>query len=176
MPIQYRLGSLGILGDGTTEFSGNAALFDMAAAMRWVHEYIHFFGGDPQQIVVMGQGSGAQAATYLTTTQMQSREMVSGVVAMSGSAYTQNSIDNAPKQSSKEIIAINNCQRENETEIVKCLRQVSRTFEVAEYFRQKMYNLFKRCDLLLRKTLKILFAKIRKYKWNDCKENKSFDR
>lgn len=70
------MGTLGILGDGTTEFSGNAALFDMAAALRWVHEYIQFFGGDPSKIVIAGQGSGATAATYFTTTQRQSREMV----------------------------------------------------------------------------------------------------
>lgn len=125
VPIQYRLGTLGILGDGTTEFSGNAALFDMAAALRWVHEYIHFFGGDPKQIVVMGQGSGATAATYLTTTQTASREMVSGVVAMSGSPYTQNSIDETPTQTVKEIATINNCEKGNETDIVKCMRDVS---------------------------------------------------
>lgn len=125
MPIQYRLGSLGFLGDGTTEFSGNAALFDMAMALRWVHDYIHFFGGDPKQIVVMGQGSGAAAATYLTTTQLQSREMVSGVVAMSGSPYTPNSVDDTPTQTNKDIIAINDCQRTNETEVVKCMRAVS---------------------------------------------------
>lgn len=125
MPIQYRLGSLGFLGDGTTEFSGNAALFDMSTAIRWVHEYIHFFGGDSKQIVVMGQGSGAAAATYLTTTQRSSRSMVSGVVAMSGSPYTPNAVDDMPMQTVKDIININNCQRENETEIVKCMRAVS---------------------------------------------------
>lgn len=113
------------MGDGTREFSGNAALFDMAAALRWVHEYIKFFGGNPKRITVMGQGSGATAATYLTTTQIQSRQMVSGVVAMSGSAYTPNSIDETPIQSVHEIATINNCSRNNETEIVKCMRTVS---------------------------------------------------
>lgn len=125
VPIQYRLGTLGILGDGTTEFSGNAALFDMAAALRWVHEYIQFFGGDPKQIVIAGQGSGATAATYFTTTQRQSREMVSGVIAMSGSPYSPNSIDTTPIQTSKEITTINGCAKGNETEIVKCMRAVS---------------------------------------------------
>lgn len=125
MPIQYRLGTLGILGDGTTEFSGNAALFDMAAALRWVHDYIQFFGGDSKQIVIAGQGSGATAATYFTTTQRQSREMVSGVIAMSGSPYTPNTIDTTPMQTSKEIITMNGCAKGNETEIVKCMRAVS---------------------------------------------------
>lgn len=125
VPIQYRLGTLGVLGDGTAEFSGNAALFDMATAIRWVNEYIQFFGGDPKQIVVMGHGSGATAATYLTTTERQSREMVNGVIAMSGSPYTQNAIDTHPVQSAIEIAIINNCPTTNETEIVNCLRAVS---------------------------------------------------
>lgn len=125
MPIQYRLGTLGMLGDGTREFSGNAALFDMATALRWVHEYIQYFGGDRKQIIVMGHGSGATAATYLTTTQIQSREMVSGVVAMSGSPYTQNAIDETPAQTSKEIININGCTKSNETEVIECMRKVS---------------------------------------------------
>lgn len=100
----------------------------MSTALRWVHEYINFFGGDPKQIVVMGQGSGAQAATYLTTTQRSSREMVSGVVAMSGSPYTPNAVDETPMQTAKDIISINNCKRENETEIVKCMRAVSQIY------------------------------------------------
>lgn len=115
-----------MLGDGTTEFSGNAALFDMMAAVRWVHEYIQFFGGDPKQIVVMGHGSGAVAAQYLTTTQRSSRSMISGVIAMSGSLYSQNAVDETPAQSVEEIALINNCPSNNETEIIKCFRNVSR--------------------------------------------------
>lgn len=123
VPIQYRLGTLGILGDGTTEFSGNAALFDMTAALRWVSEHVQFFGGDPKQITVMGHGSGATAATYLTTSKVP-RHMVSGVVAMSGTPYTMNAIDDGPTQSVDQIAKINNCPRTNETELIKCLRKV----------------------------------------------------
>jgi carboxylesterase type B len=62
VPIQYRLGTLGILGDGSKEFGGNVALFDMHAALQWVKEYISFFGGDPKQIKIIGHGSGGSAA------------------------------------------------------------------------------------------------------------------
>lgn len=58
VPIQYRLGTLGIIGDGSTEFSGNVALFDMNAAIRWVKDYISFFGGDPKQINIIGNCMG----------------------------------------------------------------------------------------------------------------------
>ena len=57
VPVQYRLGTLGILGDGTKEFGGNVALFDITAALRWIKEYITFFGGDPSQIKVIGHGA-----------------------------------------------------------------------------------------------------------------------
>lgn len=51
--------------------------------------------------------------------------MISGVVAMSGSAYTRSMIDDTPTQSVKEIATFNNCGgARNETEILKCLREV----------------------------------------------------
>lgn len=124
VPIQYRLGTLGILSDGTAEFSGNAALFDMAAAIRWVYDYIQFFGGDSKQITVIGHGSGATAATYLTTSKVP-RSMITGIVAMSGTPYTQYTLDEKPHQSVQEIAEINSCPKTNETEIVNCLRKVS---------------------------------------------------
>ena len=130
VPIQYRLGTLGILGDGTAEFSGNAALFDMSAAVRWTYDYIQYFGGDPKQITVMGHGSGATAAMYLTTSRVP-RSMVSGVVAMSGSPYQKYTTDDAPKQSVQDIARFNNCPTTNETEIVRCLREVGESLRMA---------------------------------------------
>lgn len=125
VPIQYRLGTLGIIGDGTTEFSGNVALFDMAAAVRWVHEYIEFFGGDPKQISIIGHGSGATSAIQLSMSEEIDSEMITGVVAMSGSAYTKYQVDEMPAQSMKQIAAINGCDSaKNEVEIVKCLRKI----------------------------------------------------
>lgn len=127
VPIQYRLGTLGIIGDGSKEFSGNLALFDMSVAIRWVNEYIQFFGGDPKNIKVMGQGSGAASAMYIAMSKNQ-RDSITGVVAMSGTALSQYSIDNEPIQTVEDIAKINNCPHDdNETEILNCLR--TKTFE-----------------------------------------------
>lgn len=122
VPIQYRLGSLGIFGDGSSEYPGNAALFDMSAALRWVHEYIQFFGGS-KQIIIMGHGSGAIAAQYLATTQRSSRSMVNGVIAMSGTAFSQDATDDAPIQSAKEIALANECPYSNGMKMITCLRK-----------------------------------------------------
>ncbi|XP_037961186.1 carboxylesterase 1E [Teleopsis dalmanni] len=121
---QYRLGSLGIMGDGTKEFDGNLAIFDMASAIRWVNDYISHFGGDPKQIKAIGHGSGAASAMYLSMSRTaRNAGDMSGVVAMSGTALSQYAIDKEPVQSVEEVAQINGCPTENEIAIINCLRQ-----------------------------------------------------
>ena len=57
--------SAGFLSAGAPQLSGNVAMFDMTAAVRWVQNYISFFGGDPNNIKTIGQGSGASSAVAL---------------------------------------------------------------------------------------------------------------
>jgi para-nitrobenzyl esterase len=61
----YRLGLLGFLylGDlaGEAYAQGNAALLDQIAALQWVHDNIASFGGDPDQVTVMGESAGAMS-------------------------------------------------------------------------------------------------------------------
>jgi carboxylesterase type B len=121
VPIQYRLGTLGILGDGSKEFGGNVAMFDMHAALQWVKEYISFFGGDPRQIKVMGHGSGSSAAMHLSSSPM-GRSSMNGVIAMSGSSLSQYSYDVNATLSEKEIAEAHKCPHKNEIEMLNCLR------------------------------------------------------
>ncbi|XP_062559366.1 carboxylesterase 5A [Armigeres subalbatus] len=121
VPIQYRLGSFGVIGDGSRDFSGNLALLDMASAVRWVKDYISWFGGDPNQIKVIGHGSGATAAMILTSSTM-ARSSISGVGAMSGSYLQPDSYDSDPVTSLNEIVTKHDCSAGNETEVVKCMR------------------------------------------------------
>jgi para-nitrobenzyl esterase len=61
----YRLGLLGFLylGDlaGEAYAQGNAALLDQIAALQWVHDNIAAFGGDPDQVAIMGESAGAMS-------------------------------------------------------------------------------------------------------------------
>ena len=59
----YRLGALGwmALPDGTA----NLGLLDQEAAVDWVVAHIAHFGGDPEQITVMGQSAGAMSVASM---------------------------------------------------------------------------------------------------------------
>ncbi|MBQ7001904.1 MAG: carboxylesterase family protein [Oscillospiraceae bacterium] len=63
--LNYRLGPLGFacLPELKQEagITGNYGLFDQLTAMRWVKDNIASFGGDPENITIMGQSAGAMS-------------------------------------------------------------------------------------------------------------------
>ena len=63
--LNYRLGPLGFacLPELREEagFTGNYGLFDQLTAIQWVRDNITAFGGDPENITIMGQSAGAMS-------------------------------------------------------------------------------------------------------------------
>lgn len=62
--INYRLGVLGYL-ELPGVSPGNLGLLDQLMALKWVRSNIHAFGGDPENITVVGQSAGALSAAYV---------------------------------------------------------------------------------------------------------------
>ena len=65
----YRLGALGwvhfgLLDAGTPE-AVNLGVQDQFAALRWVHENVAAFGGDPGNVTIGGESAGATAVSHL---------------------------------------------------------------------------------------------------------------
>ena len=62
--INYRLGALGFLClPGVSD--GNLGLLDQVAALRFVRDNIAAFGGDPDNVTVVGQSAGAASIAIL---------------------------------------------------------------------------------------------------------------
>lgn len=58
--VNHRLGPLGFLnlGEDVEGCEPNAGLLDIVAALRWVHDNIAAFGGDPGNVTLFGQSAG----------------------------------------------------------------------------------------------------------------------
>jgi para-nitrobenzyl esterase len=69
--VGYRLGALGFLAhpaltsESPHASSGNYGLLDQISALRWVHEHIAAFGGDPARVTLAGQSAGAMSVSAL---------------------------------------------------------------------------------------------------------------
>ena len=88
--INYRLGVLGFLAhpeltkESDVKASGNYGLLDQIAAVRWVHDNIAAFGGDPARVTIAGQSAGASGVHNLTATPL-AKGLFQRAIAESGS-------------------------------------------------------------------------------------------
>lgn len=66
---------------------------DIAKSIRWVHEHIAEYGGDPQRILVMGHSAGAQLAALISVDDRYlkaegvSLSIIKGCVPVDGDTY-----------------------------------------------------------------------------------------
>lgn len=65
---------VGFLSTGDAILPGNNGLWDQILALKWVKINAHVFGGDPDNILLMGHGSGAAAASLLALSPMADGE------------------------------------------------------------------------------------------------------
>lgn len=82
--VNYRL---------SPEYRHPAHVQDLAAAMRWIHDNIHHYGGDKKNVVLSGHSAGAHLVTLLgvnsrfLTAQGLSMNMFKSIVAVDSAAY-----------------------------------------------------------------------------------------
>jgi carboxylesterase type B len=74
--INYRLGALGFAAGATVQADGvaNAGLLDKRFALEWVKENICKFGGDPNQVTVIGESAGGGSILLQITVSLRARK------------------------------------------------------------------------------------------------------
>ncbi len=98
--IGYRLGVMGFLhlshledGKDYTD-SQNLGLLDQVKALKWVHENIAGFGGDPENVTIFGESAGAGSCTLLPLIE-GSHQYFKRLIAESGSVNLTRSTEEA---------------------------------------------------------------------------------
>ncbi|MEZ5070449.1 MAG: carboxylesterase family protein [Bacteroidales bacterium] len=87
--VNYRLGVFGFMAhpeltaESNHAGSGNYALMDQAAALAWVRNNIHYFGGDPQRVTIAGESCGARSVCAQMASPL-SKDLFSAAIGESG--------------------------------------------------------------------------------------------
>ena len=107
--INYRLGMCGFLAhplltaENDGKGSGNYGLFDQLAALKWVKRNISAFGGNPDNITVMGQSAGAGSVQALISSPL-TKGLIQRAIIQSGGGLggiiSAKSLQEAEKQGS----------------------------------------------------------------------------
>ena len=90
--VAYRLGPLGFLAhpeltrESRHASSGNYALMDQIAALRWVQRNISGFGGDPARVTVAGQSAGSMSVSLLMASPL-ARGLFQRAIGQSGGVF-----------------------------------------------------------------------------------------
>ena len=88
--INYRLGVFGFLThpllaeENPAGVSGNYGILDQIAALRWIHENIAAFGGDPENITIFGQSAGAGSVKTLVSSPLTDGLIKKAVIQSGG--------------------------------------------------------------------------------------------
>ena len=92
--VNYRLGPLGFacLPELKDEagFTGNYGLYDQLTAIKWVKDNIAAFGGDPENITLMGQSAGAESVQCLCLSPLSKGLFQKAVMSSGGGVVSAN--------------------------------------------------------------------------------------
>ena len=88
--VEYRIGIMGFIDfssvEGGEEYpeSGNLGLLDQICALKWIRDNIRPFGGDPENVTIMGESAGAGSVSLLPLID-EAKGLFRRIIAQSGS-------------------------------------------------------------------------------------------
>ncbi|XP_044741551.1 neuroligin-4, X-linked isoform X2 [Chrysoperla carnea] len=123
--INYRLGALGFLSTADVNSPGNYGILDQAMALRWIHDNVEAFNGDRNSITLFGPDAGAASAGLLMVAP-ETRDLVTGVIAQSGSAVADWAfiVDRYRAQNTSKVFGLKvGCSIESSWKLINCLKR-----------------------------------------------------
>ena len=108
--INYRLGIFGFLNhpflaeESPNHVSGNYGILDQIAALKWVHANIAAFGGDPDNITILGQSAGAGSVKTLVSSPLTGDLIKKAIIQSGGGVNVPQPGASMPQASMMEFI------------------------------------------------------------------------
>lgn len=124
--VNFRLGSLGFLSTEDLECPGNLGLKDQQQTLRWVHENIAFFNGDPNRVTIFGESAGGASVHYHMVSPL-SEGLFHRAISQSGTFYNPWTLT-SPGTARKKAMMVGEhlgCNFEDSKELIKCLQTKS---------------------------------------------------
>ncbi|VDN51968.1 unnamed protein product [Dracunculus medinensis] len=120
--LNYRLGPLGFISTGDSIIPGNNGLWDQILALKWVKINAHVFGGDPENILLMGHGSGASCASLLALSP-RAEGLFQKVALLSGTALSPGIVRDTAINATWALDRKLHCRSFNSSELLDCFRK-----------------------------------------------------
>lgn len=105
--VNHRLNVLGFMDLSAYgekyKYSGNAGMADIVSALEWVKENISKFGGDPENVTIIGQSGGGSKVTTLMG-MPSAKGLFDKAVAMSGGTVKTTRTQEQAKADTKKLL------------------------------------------------------------------------
>ncbi|XP_012270621.1 venom carboxylesterase-6 [Orussus abietinus] len=140
--VNFRLGPLGFLSTEDLVSPGNQGMKDQAQSIRWVHENIVAFGGDPNRVTLFGESAGGVSVHYHMMSPL-SKGLFHRGISQSGTALCPWGLTRpglARKQANR-LGDVLQCPVHDSKDLLDCLRKkdavdiiaTDRSFQVYDY-------------------------------------------
>ncbi|XP_022216826.2 esterase-5B [Drosophila obscura] len=120
--ISYRLGPLGFASTGDASLAGNFGLKDQRLALLWIKQNIASFGGEPENILVIGHSAGG-ASVHLQMLREDFSQVAKAAISFSGNALDPWVVQQGGRGRAFELGRIVGCgQARDSVTLKKCLK------------------------------------------------------
>lgn len=124
--VNYRLGPLGFLSMEDTVLPGNNGMKDQVQSIRWVHENIAAFGGDPNRVTIFGESAGGASVHYHMMSSL-TRGLFQRAISQSGNGYCPWAVSRpgSAKKNAIKLADLLDCPSKDTKKMIACLRKIN---------------------------------------------------
>jgi len=154
----YRLGPMGFLSTEDSIVPGNMGLKDQNIALKWVHQNIALFGGNPNEVTIIGFSAGG-ASVHLHYLSPLSADLFKRGISHSGCSLDPWVMTEGSAEKARVLAARLGCITDNNDAMIKCLKEKPATDIVhgVSLFQPFLFNPFTPFGVVIEKPSKNAF-------------------